>query len=58
MPGSKNTAPGEERAPAVEGGASQKIGPGDIIHIPANTPHQVMLEPGKQITYFTLKVKE
>lgn len=58
MPGSKNTAPGEERAPAVEGGASQKMGPGDIIHIPPKTPHQVMLEPGKQITYFTLKVKE
>jgi len=58
MPGSKNTAPGEVRAPAVEGGVRQKIAPGDILHIPPKTPHQVMLEPGTQITYFTLKVKE
>ncbi|MGA2882191.1 MAG: hypothetical protein ABSG13_24835 [Bryobacteraceae bacterium] len=58
MPGSKNTAPGEERAPAVEGGARQKIAAGDILHIPPKTPHQVLLEPGTQITYFTLKVKE
>jgi len=58
MPGSKNTAPGEVRAPNVEGGEKQKIAPGDILHIPPKTPHQVMLEPGTQITYFTLKVKE
>jgi mannose-6-phosphate isomerase-like protein (cupin superfamily) len=58
MPGSKTTAPGEVRAPNVEGGARQNIGPGDILHIPPKTPHQVLLEPGTQITYFTLKVKE
>jgi mannose-6-phosphate isomerase-like protein (cupin superfamily) len=58
MPGSKTTTPGEVRAPSVEGGEHQKIGPGDILHIPPKTPHQVMLEPGTQITYFTLKVKE
>ena len=58
MPGSKPTAPGEVRAPSVEGGERQKIAPGDILHIPAKTPHQVLLDPGTQITYFTLKVKE
>jgi mannose-6-phosphate isomerase-like protein (cupin superfamily) len=58
MPGSKRTAPGEVRAPSIAGGARQKIAPGDILHIPPKTPHQVMLEPGTQITYFTLKVKE
>jgi hypothetical protein len=58
MPGSKKTAPGEERAPAVEGGIRQKMAPGDILHIPPKIPHQVTLEPGTQITYFTLKVKE
>jgi hypothetical protein len=58
MPGSKSTAPGEMRAPSVEGGSKQKIGPGDILHISPKTPHQVLLEPGTQITYFTLKVKE
>jgi mannose-6-phosphate isomerase-like protein (cupin superfamily) len=58
MPGSKTTAPNEVRAPNVEGGARQKLAPGDILHIPPKTPHQVLLEPGTQITYFTLKVKE
>lgn len=58
MPGAKKTAAGEMRAPSIEGGVPQKIGPGDILHIPAKTAHQVMLEPGTQITYFTLKVKE
>jgi len=58
MPGAKTTAAGERRAPNIEGGMRQKIGPGDILHIPPKTPHQVLLEPGAQITYFTLKVKE
>jgi mannose-6-phosphate isomerase-like protein (cupin superfamily) len=58
MPGAKNTAPGEMRAPAVRSGASQKIGPGDILHIPPRTPHQLLLDSGAQLTYFTLKVKE
>lgn len=58
MPGAKKTAAGEMRAPKVDGGMQQKIGPGDMLHIPPKTPHQVMLEPGTQITYFTLKVKE
>jgi mannose-6-phosphate isomerase-like protein (cupin superfamily) len=58
MPGSKTTTPGEVRAPNVEGGVRQKMGPGDILHIAPKTPHQLLLEPGTQITYFTLKVKE
>jgi mannose-6-phosphate isomerase-like protein (cupin superfamily) len=58
MPGSKTTAAGEVRGPSIEGGERQKIAPGDILHIPPKTPHQVMLEPATQITYFTLKVKE
>jgi mannose-6-phosphate isomerase-like protein (cupin superfamily) len=58
MPGAKKTAAGEMRAPSIDGGMSQKIGPGDILHIPPKTAHQVTLEPGTQITYFTLKVKE
>jgi mannose-6-phosphate isomerase-like protein (cupin superfamily) len=58
MPGSKPTAAGEVRGPSIEGGARQKIAPGDVLHIPPKTAHQVLLDDGKQITYFTLKVKE
>ncbi len=58
MPHSKTTAPGEVRAPSIDGGTRQKMAPGDILHIPPRTPHQILLEPGTQITYFTLKMKE
>jgi mannose-6-phosphate isomerase-like protein (cupin superfamily) len=54
----KTTAPGEIRGPSIEGGARQKISAGDVVHIPPKTPHQVLLEPGTQFTYFVLKVKE
>ena len=57
MPGAKTTAAGELRGPSIDGGSHQKLGPGDIIHVPPKTPHQVMLD-GPQITYFVLKVKE
>jgi mannose-6-phosphate isomerase-like protein (cupin superfamily) len=58
MPGAKTTAAGEVRGPSIEGGARQKLSPGDIVHVPPKTPHQFLLDPGTQITYFTLKVKE
>lgn len=53
----KATAAGEIRGKSIEGGSKQAVAPGDIIHIPAGTPHQVLLEPGRKITYFTMKVK-
>jgi mannose-6-phosphate isomerase-like protein (cupin superfamily) len=31
---------------------------GDIVHIPANTPHQMLLPKDGTITYFVVKVKE
>jgi hypothetical protein len=59
MPGSKTTTAGEVRGPSIDGGTvRQKMAPGDIMHIKPKTAHQVLLEPGQQITYFTLKVKE
>jgi len=52
----KTTAPGELRAPAIQGGTQHKLSPGDVIHIPAKTPHRV-LQPDGQITYLVFKVK-
>lgn len=52
----KTTAPGETRGPAIKGGTEVKLGPGDILHIPAKVPHQMKLEPGTQVTYFVTKV--
>ena len=52
----KTTAPGETRGPAIKGGTEVKLGPGDVLHIPAKVPHQMKLDPGSQVTYFVTKV--
>lgn len=52
----KATAPGEVRGPSIRGGQLRPLGAGDIVHIPAKVPHQLLLAPGKKFTYFVLKV--
>jgi uncharacterized RmlC-like cupin family protein len=52
----KTTAPGEIRGPSIQGGAKHSVAAGDIIHVPARIPHQMLLAPGQQVTYFVLKV--
>ena len=52
----KPTGPGEIRGTIIEGGRTYAIEPGDIVNIPARTPHQVFVAAGKQVTYFLLKV--
>ena len=54
----KTTAPGEMRAPSIQGGSRQKLSAGDIVHIPPKTAHQVLLDSGGQFTYFVVKVKQ
>jgi mannose-6-phosphate isomerase-like protein (cupin superfamily) len=56
--GGKTTAPNEIRGPKIEGGEKRKLTAGDIVHIPKKTPHQLLVENGKQFTYFVIKVKE
>lgn len=54
----KTTAPGETRGTAIKGGTEVKLGPGDILHVPAKVPHQMKLAAGSQVTYFVVKVVE
>lgn len=54
----KTTAPNELRAPKIDGGVRRKLTPGDIVHIPKNIPHQLLIQNGKQFTYYVIKVKE
>jgi mannose-6-phosphate isomerase-like protein (cupin superfamily) len=54
----KTTEPNEIRGPSIKDGASRHLGPGDVVHIAAKTPHQLMLDAGKQITYAVMKVNE
>jgi mannose-6-phosphate isomerase-like protein (cupin superfamily) len=54
----KTTAPGETRGASIKGGTEAKLGPGDVLHIPAKVAHQMMLAPGAKVTYFVTKVVE
>ena len=54
----QTTAPGEIRGSGVRGGTEVTLGPGDVLHIPAKTPHQMKLAAGAQVTYFVTKVTE
>ena len=58
IPDSKTTAAGEMRGASITGGTQVKLGAGDVLHIPAKTPHQMILAPGAQVTYFVAKVVE
>jgi len=52
----KTTAQGELRAPSIKGGDRKTIGPGDVVHIPAKVPHQLLIPAGMKFTYFVVKV--
>ena len=58
IPDEKSTAAGEKRGSSITGGTQVKLGPGDVLNIPAKTPHQMILAPGAQVTYFVAKVIE
>jgi mannose-6-phosphate isomerase-like protein (cupin superfamily) len=48
--------PGELRGTSISGGENVHYGPGDVFHIPAGVPHQMLVEKGQQVTYFVVKV--
>jgi mannose-6-phosphate isomerase-like protein (cupin superfamily) len=49
---------GETKGSSIENGKSQKIAEGDVVHIPAGTPHQLILAPGAVFSAIVIKVKE
>jgi mannose-6-phosphate isomerase-like protein (cupin superfamily) len=54
----KTVSPGEIRGASIKGGIETVLGPGDVLHIPAKTPHMMKaLAPGG-VTYFVTKVTE
>jgi mannose-6-phosphate isomerase-like protein (cupin superfamily) len=56
--GMHNGANGETTASGIRNGTSQHIGPGDLIHIPAGVPHQLIIAPGTIYSALVIKVKE
>jgi mannose-6-phosphate isomerase-like protein (cupin superfamily) len=57
LEGANSIAPHEKRNGVIKNAASIRLSPGDVVRIPANMPHQLVLEGAKEFTYFVVKVK-
>ena len=55
--GAKDTAPGQKRAPNVQGGDVHHLTKGDVITIPAKTPHWFKEVPTKTIAYYAINTE-
>lgn len=51
----KTVAPGEIRGTVIETEHVQPLKEGDVMRIPANTPHQVVLETDQKIEYLAIR---
>jgi mannose-6-phosphate isomerase-like protein (cupin superfamily) len=49
---------GETKGSSLRDGQSQTITKNDIVHIPAGTPHQLIIAPGDVFSTIVVKVKE
>jgi mannose-6-phosphate isomerase-like protein (cupin superfamily) len=52
----KTTEPHEVEGKSISGGTSTKLAAGDVVHIAFKVPHQLVVEKGKQVTYFVVKI--
>ena len=56
--GARTIGPGETRGDSIEGGTRQELKAGDVAHVPAGTPHQMVVSSEKTVTSFVLKMQE
>ena len=47
---------GEIRGASLAGGTRKRLATGDVIHIDAKVPHQMIIAAGQHVTYFVVKV--
>ncbi len=53
----RQTAPGQTRAKSVEGGTTYLLSKGDVITVPAKTPHWFKEVPTKTIAYYAINIE-
>jgi mannose-6-phosphate isomerase-like protein (cupin superfamily) len=56
MVDARQTAPGQMRAPSIEGGVTYHLSKGDVITIPAKTPHWFKEVPTKTVAYYAVNM--
>lgn len=49
---------GEIRGSGIQGGTRRVISPGDVVHVPPATPHQMLIQSGTVFNAVVVKVKE
>ena len=54
----KTDSDGETKGSSIQNGNTQTIAKGDVVHIPAGTPHQLILAPGSIYSSIVMKVRE
>jgi mannose-6-phosphate isomerase-like protein (cupin superfamily) len=55
--GAKNTAPGQIRAASMQGGQTHQLRKGDVITVPAKTPHWWKEVSTKTIAYYAINTE-
>jgi mannose-6-phosphate isomerase-like protein (cupin superfamily) len=56
--GAHSIGPGETRGEHIEGGSRQELCVGDVAHVPAGVPHQMLVAADKTFTSFVVKIRE
>jgi mannose-6-phosphate isomerase-like protein (cupin superfamily) len=56
--GARLIKPGETRGNSIEGGARQELRAGDVAHVPAGLPHQMLVAGEQTVTCLVMKVQE
>ena len=56
--GAETIGPGEIRGVSIVGGTRQELRAGDVAHVPAGLPHQMLVPGEKTFTAFVMKIKE
>jgi mannose-6-phosphate isomerase-like protein (cupin superfamily) len=56
IPDGRKTTIHEIRGSRIDGGEKQPLRPGDVLHVPPKTPHQMILEPGQKLDYYAVKI--
>jgi mannose-6-phosphate isomerase-like protein (cupin superfamily) len=54
----KTTAPGEIRGDAVHDGVRQELRAGDVAHVPAGLPHQMLVAGDQSVVCLVMKIQQ
>jgi mannose-6-phosphate isomerase-like protein (cupin superfamily) len=54
----RETAPGQRRAASVQGGEAHRLTKGDVITVPAKTPHWFKEVPTQTIAYYAVNLEQ